>query len=366
MHRRHIPWLVALLPAIALSAVILGGCGRLRARGQTPQPQPQTQAAPAATAPVTPVTIPIFCMHDVRADAKKTYEIGPKSLQAYVGYLHSAGFETVSLAQVDAYLNGQGTLPPKPVVLTFDDGYKSVLSAAKPILDKYGYTATVFLIAQSVGKGSGNLTWNDVRALRKADYEIGSHTLSHAYLTKRKPKETKDAFEKRIYTEISESKRTIEQNLGEQIAAIAYPYGLYDDFAMQTAQGEGYAVGCTIDRGPADNESSALRLPRLMVVNKTSLAAFKAMCGLKALHLSDIKPEIGAHVATRSASISFALPSGTSASQVRVDLAPGKIITKVAKGNVISLSVRLDPGAANVTVAGGGRIASWLVVCDGG
>ena len=358
MNHRHVLWLLALM-----SAVVFSGCGRLRARHETPQPQ---LAPAAAKAPVTPVTIPIFCMHDVGVDAKNAYSIPVKSLQAYVAYLHSAGFQTVSLAQVDAYLAGQGTLPSKPVVLTFDDGYKSVLTVVKPILDKYSYTATAFLIAGSVGKGPKNLSWDDVLALRKAGYEIGSHTLTHAYLTRRNPKETKDAFEKRIYREITESKRVIEQKLGEKIAAIAYPYGLYDDFVMQTTQEAGYTVGCTIDRGPADNESTALRLPRQMVVNKTSLKAFQGMCALKPLHLADVKPTVGAHIATKSASIAFVLPTGMTASQTRVDLAPGKVIKKDAQGNAVNLSVRLNPGANNITVAGGGHITSWLIVCDGG
>ena len=305
-------------------------------------------------------------MHDVGADAKNPYSIALKSFQAYVGYLHSAGFQTVSLAQVDAYLTGQGTLPAKPVVLTFDDGWKSVLTTVKPVLDKYNYTATVFLIAQSVGSGAKRLTWSDAVALRKAGYEIGSHTLSHAYLTRRNPKETKDAFEKRIYKEIADSKRLIEQNLGERITTIAYPYGLYDDFVMQTTQEEGFTVGCTIDRGPADNESAALRLPRQMIVNKTSLKAFQGMCAVKGLHLADIKPAVGAHIATKSASIGFTLPTGVTASQVRVDLAPGKVIKKDAQGNAVTLSVRLNPGANSITVGGGGRITSWLIVCDGG
>ena len=103
-----------------------------------------------------------------------------------------------------------------------------------------------------------------------------------------------------------------------------------------------------------------------MVVNKTSLKSFKGMCALKALHLADIKPAVGVHIATKSAAISFTLPAGMTASQLRVELAPGKVIKKDAKGNAVSLSVRLNPGANNITVAGGGRITSWLVVCDGG
>jgi len=211
------------------------------------------------------------------------------------------------------------------------------------------------------------LTWDDAKGLRKCGYEIGSHTLSHAMLTRRGPKETTEAFQRRIRKEIADSKSVIEQHLGETISSIAYPNGLYDDFVLQTAQQEGYSAGCTTDHGPADSQSSALRLPRQMVMHNTPMKTIQHACALKALHLTNVKPVIGAHVAARSASINFDLESGVKPAQILkgIRLSPGSIIKTDVKGQSVSLSVRLNRGASYVIIDGAGRGTSWLVICDG-
>jgi hypothetical protein len=97
--------------------------------------------------------------------------------------LDEEGYESVLPSQIADYLEGTGDLPEKAVCITFDDGPESILTVSKPAMDAHGYVGAAFLIADSVGAG-GNLTWDQVRELEAAGWEIGSHTACHEKATK--------------------------------------------------------------------------------------------------------------------------------------------------------------------------------------
>jgi peptidoglycan/xylan/chitin deacetylase (PgdA/CDA1 family) len=143
--------------------------------------------------------------------------------ETHMRYLSREGYRTLALADLVSALEKKMPLPAKHVVLTFDDGFHNCLTAAFPILQKYGFSATVFLPTAYIGrhtrrtfKNRDCLTWSEVRDLRSAGIHFGSHTVTHPELLNLPWKQVQD--------ELKDSKGDIEQNLQEPINDFAYPF----------------------------------------------------------------------------------------------------------------------------------------------
>jgi peptidoglycan/xylan/chitin deacetylase (PgdA/CDA1 family) len=133
--------------------------------------------------------------------------------------------------------------------LTFDDGYENFLIHAYPILRRYGFTASVFLITDFVGKRSDRkfeqgvpfLNWEQVKSLHKVGISFGSHTCTHPDLPR--------LSEKQVWHELVSSKECIEDRLGERTRLLAYPHGHSNLVIQQIAEAVGYEAACGISRG---------------------------------------------------------------------------------------------------------------------
>ena len=107
-------------------------------------------------------------------------------------YLKENGYRVITLSQLYGFLQYQHAVPKNSVVITLDDGYRSVYDTAYPILKKYGFTATLFVYTDFVGMGKSAMTWDQLRDMKADGFEIGSHSLSHPDLTKKRDGENED------------------------------------------------------------------------------------------------------------------------------------------------------------------------------
>jgi peptidoglycan/xylan/chitin deacetylase (PgdA/CDA1 family) len=200
--------------------------------------------------------VPILAYHMVQFPVDiddELYSISPEEFAEQLAYLKNAGYHSVSLHDVFAAQEGQGKLPDKPIVLTFDDGYEDNYTQALPIMEKYGFHGTEFVIVNSVGQ-SDYLSWDEIRAMQQRHTEIGSHTLNHVALH--------DAALPEKQQEIADSKRLIEDQIGRQVEFFAYPYGSYDQEAFTLLQAAGYRGACTGVSGynlPGDTQPYRLK-----------------------------------------------------------------------------------------------------------
>ena len=126
------------------------------------------------------------------------------------------------------------------ICLSFDDGHASDCELVLPLLQKYNMQATFFITPNLVGK-KGYISWNQVRMLQDAGMEIGSHSLSHPYMT--------TLSTQQLFTELKQSKDQIEQNIGKEIKSFAYPYGDYSHRTHKQAKLVGYKYICTSKPG---------------------------------------------------------------------------------------------------------------------
>jgi peptidoglycan/xylan/chitin deacetylase (PgdA/CDA1 family) len=253
---------------------------------ETPTPTPTftPTLTPTPTRPLTPMLtrdpaqrvyrIPILMYHYVSVpppDADKyrlDLSVTPANFDAQMEYLASEGYHPVRLSDVAEFLRNGKPLPINPIVLTFDDGYLDNHQYALPILKKYKFPATFFIIAQIVDdKKPGYMTWNQIEDLAIEGMEIGSHSMTHPDL-KDKPR----VFQT---SEIAGSKLVIESRIGTPIKSFSFPAGKYDAQTIQLLRAAGYLAAVTTEpQGAKQSADAVFELQRIRVRGSHSLNDF--------------------------------------------------------------------------------------------
>ena len=175
-------------------------------------------------------SLPVLTFHAVD-DRPAVISIRPRLFEYGMALLYDRGFRTLSLPEVVEHLQQRLPFPARSFTITFDDGYQSVYEQAFPILQRYGFSATVFLTVGEKGNYTEAerlpsmcerfmLSWREIKEMHKSGIEFGAHTLTHPDLTRLPLAKIED--------EVHGSKEIIEDALGTQIACFAYPYGCYD------------------------------------------------------------------------------------------------------------------------------------------
>ncbi len=143
------------------------------------------------------------------------YRVTPDMFEKQMKYLLNNDYHPIAFNVYVDSLKNNTELPSKAVVLSFDDGWKTQYTYAVPILEKYNFTATFFIVTSYVG-GRSYMNWNELKDLVAHNFDIGSHTKTHAMLTK--------IDSKRLANELKKSKKILEEKLNIKITTLAYPY----------------------------------------------------------------------------------------------------------------------------------------------
>lgn len=203
---------------------------------------------------------------------------------AQMAYLNRLRYPVLSLDAAIAGLRGERALPPRAVVLTFDDGYENFYQYAWPVLARHGFPAMVYLLADRLGQPASwfaddgratppLMSAQRVRELRRAGVDFGSHGLSHRRLARIDRDDAR--------REIADSRQRLEQVLGELVRHFCYPYGSYDDAVVAMAAEAGYVSATTCDRAAAYPGEHLLRLPRKAISFGDSLPGYAWKLHLK-------------------------------------------------------------------------------------
>lgn len=189
------------------------------------------------------LTVPILSYHHFDTPNAGAMNVSAEAFAAQMAYLQKNGYQVISLDDILAFVSYQRRPPQKAVVITIDDGWKSLKTVAAPILKRHGFRATLFVNSDLISKPTKNsLSWEDIRELVAAGVlDVQSHSVSHADLTK--------VSEAQLEQELAESKRLIEQKTGAKVRYFAYPYGTFNERVIEAIKRQGYRLGLTVVRG---------------------------------------------------------------------------------------------------------------------
>jgi len=191
------------------------------------------------------VLVPILLYHQVGySPSGNLYYVTPEEFERQMFLLHEWGYHTISVRQLATAILVGAELPLNPIILTFDDGNENIFTTAFPIMQKYGFTGTVYIVYNYIGSTSF-MSQAEIHNLYDAGWEVGSHSISHVDLTKHQARQE---------AEIIESRRKLQILLNIPIESFAYPYGAYDELSLYHIHLSGYlaAVGLGTDmyQGP--------------------------------------------------------------------------------------------------------------------
>lgn len=217
--------------------------------------------------------VPILVYHDIGPAAKGRMVIGVKSFDAQMRYLKSQGYRVVSLKEFLEFASLKRQLPRKSLVLSFDDGYKSFLQYAYPIMKELGFTATLFVYTDYIGAGRNALTWGDLKKLGDEGFQIEAHSKSHGDM-RRASGESAAEYTKRITAELNQPRELFLKNLGRYPETLAYPYGRQDDTVVQRTKERGYVAGFTVRRQGNPSFTEVLTIHRSQIYSEMSLEDF--------------------------------------------------------------------------------------------
>ena len=227
----------------------------------TPEPQPDL--------PPGTVNVPILLYHHVAlSDTNSKYYVSPQDFEDQIALLHEKGYHTITIAQLAEAIHDEKQFPGKTIAITFDDGDLDVYENAFPILSKYGYIATFYVIAQAINTPTF-VTTEQLIELVNAGWEIGCHSMTHANLT-----ETVD-----LNYEMYQSKVYIEKLLDITVQTFAYPYGAVDERVFQKVIKYGYKAGSGLGKFTLHSSNDLYYLYRILILNGITIDEFNTLLG---------------------------------------------------------------------------------------
>lgn len=215
--------------------------------------------------------VPVLNYHQVEEKNGNPLTLWPDQFETQMAYLADEGYTTITIDEMmDALENGT-PLPDKPVIITFDDGYADNYEYAYPILKKYGFKATIFLIYDFTNAYPNYLTWDQINEMKESGLiRFESHTMTHANLA-----ELTSTDELRH--EIADSHDLLSDKLGYDMHYIAYPGGRVNAEIEEITRAAGYRGGFTVHYGLSTPEEGRYQMDRIPIfgANTHTLTRFK-------------------------------------------------------------------------------------------
>lgn len=200
--------------------------------------------------------VPVLNYHKVDV-LNHPLSISPQEFEEQMEYLYKEQYNAISPDQLMAYLKYGKQLPDKPIMITFDDGYLDNYTNAYPIMKKYGFTATIFIVTNLVDNDPRFITWDQVREMQKNGIVFGSHTVNHKSLT--------SLTKEQIMDELTQSRDEITRQLGKPPKYFAYPTGTYNSGIEDMVRAVGYKAAFTIQYGQVGADSDLYALERIPI-----------------------------------------------------------------------------------------------------
>lgn len=209
--------------------------------------------------------------------AFRRYTVTVREFTRQMRWLATFGYQPIDMDVLVRARQGHGSLPKRPVVITFDDGFQGCVDHAVPVLHEHGFTAVFYLVAGLMGETSRWLraeldielplmSWDTARTLASDGFQCGAHTLTHPRLAGLDPEQCR--------AELADARSRLERELGRPIVHLAYPYGSFDQDVRAATKEAGYVTACSTRAGLSRVDDDLLALHRVTVYGHDSLIDF--------------------------------------------------------------------------------------------
>jgi peptidoglycan/xylan/chitin deacetylase (PgdA/CDA1 family) len=248
---------------------VAGPVGPVRGRLSCPLRLP-------ARLPSREIVVPILMYHRINVASPSAPEVTrrltvhPAVFARQMRWLRRHDYRTITQRELFEALMCGRRLGRKPIMITFDDGYRDNFFNASPVLARHDMRATAYVISGRIsGDDPSFLKWWQVRALERRGVEIGSHTVSHRNLT--------SLSNRRAFVQLIRARRVLERRLGHRVPWLAYPFGACDARIERLARRAGYLLAVTTEWGARQSARRPLALPRLRILDSTGVRGLAAM-----------------------------------------------------------------------------------------
>jgi peptidoglycan/xylan/chitin deacetylase (PgdA/CDA1 family) len=217
--------------------------------------------------------VPVLCYHRFSDACDTNLCVSKHVFESHLKYLQDNAYRVITMAQLLGFLEYRHPIPRRSVMITIDDGYRSAYDIAYPVLRRYAFPATVFIFPNLIGKSDEFMTWEQLREMKAQGFEVGSHALSHADLTKKMKDEEDAAYMGRVRKELVFSKKIIDKALDQNTICLAFPFGKFRQRLLPLCEEAGYKMAFTLTRGENPFFADPLTLKRSQIL-KTDMESF--------------------------------------------------------------------------------------------
>lgn len=202
-----------------------------------------------------------------------------EALAAQFDYLKTHGYTVIPLRRLVERINGEGEpLPNQAVVITVDDGHRSVYSEMLPLVRRYGMPVTLFIYPSAISNASYALTWQQLAELKQSGlFDIQAHTYWHPNFKQEKRRLAAEAYGDFVRMQLTKPRQVLAQRLGVDADLMAWPFGIYDQELMSAAATAGYVAAFTLERRHPRAGDQALALPRYLMIDAVGLRQFQQL-----------------------------------------------------------------------------------------
>ena len=204
----------------------------------------------------------ILQYHHVATDTPKSTSVTPELFEAHLQFIEQNNFKVIAISELRNYLKKGSSIPDGTVIITFDDGYRSIYSEAFPRLKKRKWPFTVFINTQPHDeKNPLYIQWDQLREMAKHGATIANHSDSHPHMIRRGSQEDYKAWEQWREQQIDFAEKRIKKEIGTSPKLFAYPFGEYDQELESMLERKGY-LAFGQQSGPVANTSNPQSIPR--------------------------------------------------------------------------------------------------------